>query len=198
MANNNLFLEGFFQSLDKWGITDILLPFLLVFVLIFSVLEKTKVLGADKKNFNVVIALIMGFSVVIPHVTNSYPINFDPVELINGILPQVSILVVALMMLLILIGVFAHDKVLLGIAIPGWIAFFSIVAVIFIFGSSAGWWGGSAIDGLESFFGEDAISIAVMVLVFGIIIAFITSDSKDKTGVWERLGVNFKEMFGKS
>jgi len=131
---NNLMLENFFISLDKWGLTDVMLPFLLVFTIVFAVLEKTKVLGVDKKNFNVVVALVLAFSVVIPHLTGTYPISYDPVDIINGALPSVSILVVAIMMLMILIGVFAHDQVFLGLTMPGWIGFFSILAIIFIFG----------------------------------------------------------------
>ena len=34
--------------LVKLGVYDIILPFLLVFVLVFALLEKTKILGTDK------------------------------------------------------------------------------------------------------------------------------------------------------
>jgi hypothetical protein len=197
----NLQLVDFFESLDRWGVTDVLLPFLLVFTLVFAVLEKTKILGADKKNFNVIVGLVMAAAVVMPHVTSSYAslLGFDPVDIINKALPSVSILVVAIMMLLILIGVFAHDKVMLGLTMPGWIGLGSILAIIFIFGSSAGWWGGDVPSALEQFFGQDAIAVVIMILIFGIIIAFITSGGKeDKTGALERLGINFGELFGKS
>ncbi|MBR9699682.1 hypothetical protein GOV09_04455 [Candidatus Woesearchaeota archaeon] len=193
MANRNFFLEDFLRSLDSWGITDILLPFLLVFVIVFAVLEKTSVLGQGKKNFNVIFALILGFAVVIPHSTSSYPISFDPVDIINAALPQVSILVVAIMMLLVLIGVFAHDKVFLGLAMPGWIGFFSIISIIYIFGNAAGFWGAG---GLQAFLGEDIVAIVVMILVFGLIIAFITSSKDDTKSALERGGIAFKQLFG--
>jgi len=194
---NNLILENFFRSLESWGLIDVLLPFILVFTLVFAVLEKTMILGPDRKNFNVVIALVLGLSVVFPHITNSYPISYDPVNIINGALPSVSILVVAIMMLLIVLGVFAHDKVLLGLSMPGWIGFLSIVAIIFIFGMSAGWWGGDVNNALGNFFGEESISIVVMILVFGIIIAFITHDPKDTKGPLHNMGVAFDQIFGK-
>jgi hypothetical protein len=198
MATDKWLLVDFFESLEAWGLTDVMLPFLLVFTLVFAVLEKIKILGEEKRNLNVVVALVMALSVVIPHVTNSYPIDFDPVDIINGALPSVSILVVAIIMLLILIGVFAHDKVFLGLTMPGWIGLFSVLAIIFIFGSTAGWWDNGLNNALEDFFFHFAIAIVIMILVFGIIIAFITGEGKgEKVGALQRLGFNLGELFGK-
>lgn len=196
------FFERVFELLGE-DLTEVLLPFLLVFVLVFAVLEKTKILGQDKKNFNVVVALVMALSVVIPHVTNQYSVigfssGADPVDIINSALPSVSLVVVAIVMLLILIGVFAHDKVFLGLTMPGWIGFFSILTIIFIFGSAAGWWYGDLNSQLERFFGEGVVEVVIMILVFGIIIAFITGEGKaDKNGALQRIGVNLGELFGK-
>ncbi|MBD3164763.1 hypothetical protein GF323_06195 [Candidatus Woesearchaeota archaeon] len=197
----NWFIEDFFESMDWWGL-PLMLVFLLVFTLVFAVLEKTKILGQEKRNLNVVLSLVMALAVILPHVTNSYYayLGFDPVEVILRALPQVSVLVVAIFMLLLIIGVFAHDRVFLGLTMPGWIGFFSIIAIIFIFGAAAEWWDGGFSHVLEDFFGEDAIAIVIMILVFGIIIAFITGDSsKDKKlGGMERLGFNLGELFGKN
>lgn len=198
MSTQNWNLADFFESLEAWGLTDVMLPFLLVFTLVFAVLEKTKVLGMEKKNLNVVVSLVMALSTIIPHITSSYPLDYDPVVVINKALPSVSILVVAIMMLLILIGVFAHDKLFLGLTIPGWIGFFSVLSILFIFGSAAGWWDNGFNNALEGFFGHDAIGIVIMLLVFGIIIAFITGEGKEeKVGALGRVGVNLKELFGK-
>jgi len=49
---------------------------------------------------------------------------------------------------------------------------------------------------LEDFFGEEAVSVVIMILVFGIIIAFITGGDKNKEGAFQRMGINFKELFG--
>ena len=198
MATNNWQLLDFFEGLESWGLTDVMLPFLLVFTLVFAVLEKTKIMGMEKKNLNVVVSLVLALSTIIPHVTRSYPLDYDPVIILNRALPSVSILVVAIMMLMILIGVFAHDKVFLGLTIPGWIGFFSIMAILYIFGSAAGWWDNGFSNALEGFFGHEAISIVIMVLIFGIIIAFITGEGKgEKMGAFQRLGINWGELFGK-
>ena len=72
------------------------------------------------------------------------------------------------------------------------------MAILFIFGSAAGWWDSGFSQGIEDFFGHDAIAIVIMILVFGIIIAFITGEGKgEKTGALQRLGINFGELFGK-
>jgi len=41
-------------------VTDLVLPFLLIFTLVFAILEKTKILGDEKKQINAIIAFVMG------------------------------------------------------------------------------------------------------------------------------------------
>ena len=53
--------ETIFQN---WIFRDYILPFLLVFVLVFAVLEKTKLLGDGKKQLDAIVALIIGLIVV--------------------------------------------------------------------------------------------------------------------------------------
>jgi hypothetical protein len=82
---------------------------------------------------------------------------------------------------------------------PGWIAFFSILAIIIIFGSAAGWYASGFTTWLDRVFGSDALAVVIMVLVFGVIIAFITSGGKDKEefGAFKRLGLDLGKLFGK-
>ena len=198
MVSDALRLDGFMRSLDNWGLTDVMLPFLLIFVIIFAILQKAKILGEGKKNLNVIIALVVALLVVVPHVTGRYSGYADPVQIINDSLPQVSVVLVAVIFLLILIGVFAQEQVFLGVSMPGWIAFFSFVTIVAIFGGSAGWWDGRFNYYLERVLGEEAIAIAVMLLVFGLIIAWITSDSKEREdrSLINRVGVDFSKLFG--
>ena len=48
----NLEFQEVFKSLDRMGFTDVVLPFLLIFTVIFAVLDKTKILGEAKRNLN--------------------------------------------------------------------------------------------------------------------------------------------------
>ncbi|MBW2983879.1 hypothetical protein KY361_02090 [Candidatus Woesearchaeota archaeon] len=191
-------LEGFAKMLESWGLTDVMLPFLLIFVIIFAVLEKTKLFGEEKRNINTVLALVFALLVVIPHVTHSYPAGFDVVQILNDALPAVSLVIVGILMLLVLIGIFGQEKVFLGMTAPGWITFISILLIIGIFGNAAGWWASGLTPWLERNFGSDAIAIIIMLLVFGVIIAWITGGEgkREELGAWKRMGVDWSRLFG--
>lgn len=189
-------LRGFIQSLESWGLTDVLLPFLLVFTLIFAMMQKTRLLGEKKKNLNVVIALIFGLLVVIPHVTGTYRTNYDPVDIINNAIPGISLVVIAILMLLLLVGLFGGEAKFFGMAFRGWVVLFSVIAVLWIFGSSAGWWlGWSWVNNL---FGSDAIAIIIILVVFGLIIVFVTGgegEREERTRMG-RFSEDLKNIFG--
>lgn len=191
-------LQNMFYRLDP-DLTEIMLPFLLIFVIVFAILQKTKILGEERKNLNVILALVVGLLVVIPHATGRFPPNSDPVTILNNSLPQISIVLVAVIFLLILIGAFGQDYVFLGVTMPAWITVFSLVVIVTIFGGAAGWWSGQVGNTLERFFGTDTMALAIMLLVFGIVIAWITSEPKEKEdrALLNRLGVDFSKLFGK-
>ncbi|MBI2044153.1 hypothetical protein HYT24_02205 [Candidatus Pacearchaeota archaeon] len=46
--------------LQNWIVTKFILPFVLVFAIVFAVLEKTGVLGTDKKQLNAMVAFVVG------------------------------------------------------------------------------------------------------------------------------------------
>ena len=198
MAAQNSQLETFIRTLDAWGLTQVMLPFLLIFVIVFAILQKTRILGENKKNLNVVVAMVVGLLAVVPHVTGKFAPESDPVLIINNSLPSVSIVLVAVVFLLILIGVFGQDVVMLGMTAPGWIILISLVIILIIFGGSAGWWDDSFGIALERVFGEEGIAIAIMLLVFGIIIAWVTSEPKSDTKpLLKRMGIDLDKIFKK-
>ena len=185
----------FVGKLESFGLTDALLPFLLIFTLIFAILQKVQIFGKEKKNINVIVALVIGLMVVIPHVTQSYPPGKDVVEIINNAIPNVSIIIVAIIMVLILIGVFGTELDIAGSSLAGWVAFLSFLVVGFIFGRSAGWftylpnWLGWLDD-------PETQALVVILLVFGVLIFFVTKEpKKEKTD--GALGKLFSEI-GKS
>jgi hypothetical protein len=196
MASRAYNLREFVRMLESWGLTDVLLPFLLIFVIIFALLQKTKVLGANRKNLNAAVALVIGLLVVIPHVLGIYPPGGDVVDIMNKALPNVSLIIVALLMVLILIGLLGGEATWIGGSLSGWIAIIALIAVIWIFGSAAGWWRGAS--WFYRFFGADAVAIIVMLLVFAIIVWWVTREpgeaGKEMTGNFiSRLG----DMFSK-
>lgn len=197
MAAEAFKLEPLIKIWDTWGLTDVFLPFLLVFVIVYAILQKTHILGEGRKNLNAVLAIVVALLFVIPHVTDRYPPDADPVVIVNNALPQVSIVLVAVIFLLILIGVFGQDMVFLGVAMPGWITFISFVVIIIIFGGAAGWWESGFDVFLEETFGSEAIAIVIMLLVFGILISWITSESKEEKSLLNKVGIDFSKLFGK-
>lgn len=199
MASTNFALEEFVSTLDSWGLTDVLLPFLLIFTLVFAVLEKSKLLGEEKRNLNTAIALVFALIIIIPHVTGDLPAGFDPVEIINAALPAVGLFVVAIIALMIMIGVFGHERIFLGVTAPGWVMFVSVIALILIFGSAAGWWVSGFDNWLSTTFGSDAMAIVIMVVVFGVVIAFVTGGEgeREKVGMARRIGFDLPRLFEK-
>ena len=182
------------RELESAGLLDVLLPFILIFTVVFAVFQKTKILGKDhegrpKKNYNVIIALVMSLAVVIPHVTGSYG-RFDIVDIINGALPNISLIVVAILMFLLLVGVWGKNVDIAKSSLGGWVVIASIIIVIYIFATQAGWAG---LPTWLYFLNDSTTQAAVItILVFGIIIWFVTKEDRPR-GENEEGG--FRKMF---
>ncbi len=175
MANE---FPEFFIRLEEMGMLDSLLPFILVFTILFAILQKTKIIGEGKRQFNTLVALVLSLMVVIPHVTGRYPPGQDVVVIINQALPQVSLVVVAILAALLLIGVFAPGVMFGGTSFGAFLALFVMGIVVFIFGNAAGFWENNV--GFLSFLNDpDTQAVVVIVLVFALIIWFITRDSSE-------------------
>ena len=163
------------RGMDVYGLTDVLLPFMLIFTIVFAVLQKTKILGDGKKNLNTILSLTLALMVVIPHVTNSYPAGTDIVKIMNDALPRVSLLVVAIIMLIIMVGIFYPE----GYSFGAWsslAAVVGIIGLIWIFGGSLGWF--QNWSWFVNTFGEETITVAIVIIVFALVIWFVTGEKK--------------------
>lgn len=177
------------KMLENYGLLDVLLPFLLIFTIAFAVLQKSNILGDSKKPFNKVIALVLALAVIVPHVMDRYPPGADVVVIINSSLPNVSLLMVAGMMVLLLIGVFGKDVNIAGTGLDGIVTFAAIVSVILIFMGSAGWLGAPP-SWLSWLFDEETLSLVIILLAFGLIVSFITREEEP-----EKKRKNFFDWF---
>ena len=122
---------GFMQDL---GVYDVVLPFMLIFTIVFAILEKTKVLGMDeidgkkytKKNLNAMVAFVLAFLVVA---------SSRLVALVNEAMANMVMLLLLSISFLLLIGSFyreGEDVFLEG----GWRTTFMVimfVGIILIF-----------------------------------------------------------------
>ena len=144
------------------------------------------ILGKDekekpRKNFNVIVSLAMALAVVIPHVTGRYPPNQDVVTIINNALPNVSLIAVAIVMVLLIIGVFGKRMDIGESKVGGLFAILAILVVAVIFLAAAGVFDRAFFPSWLYFIYDPQFqSLVVALLVFGLIIGWITkSDDTD-------------------
>lgn len=100
-------IQGVFQTLQAWGFADALLPFVLIFILVFAILQKIEIFKEGDKpdrKINGIIAFVIAALVVIPHITRSYPPQADPVTIIMTFLPSTGILLLAIFVVMLLLG----------------------------------------------------------------------------------------------
>ncbi|MFA6462067.1 MAG: hypothetical protein WCV90_07425 [Candidatus Woesearchaeota archaeon] len=182
-------LASYFQT---WGILDFLLPFLLVFTIVYAVLQKTKIVGEGRKNFNVIIAVIMGLLFVVPHIMGTYPLGYDPVKVMNEALPSISLVSIAAIMLLLLMGIFGTN--FSNKAAPV-IAIIAIGFVFYIFGASLNLWNGPY--DTFSWWTSETTELVIVLLIFGLVVWFITKEPTDKkvTDTIGNIGKGIANMF---
>jgi len=94
---------------DQLGVYDVVLPFLLIFSLVFAMLEKTRIFGQEhkddkhmpRKNLNAMVAFCSAFLVVA---------SSQLVAIINMTIAKTMVFLVMAMLFMILVGVFSQDK----------------------------------------------------------------------------------------
>jgi hypothetical protein len=117
-----------------FGLFDVVLPFLLVFTIVYAILEKTRLLGVVKvkdqggvaevgnKNLNSMVAFVIGLLVVA---------TANVVRAINESLPNIILLLVILVSFLILIGIFwKTGEMDFAGKHAGWYKFFMVILFI--------------------------------------------------------------------
>ncbi|MEW6063500.1 MAG: hypothetical protein AB1571_03990 [Nanoarchaeota archaeon] len=128
---------GGIAKLQETGMFEVVLPFLLVFAIVFAILEKTKILGTDetakkpKTNINVVVSLVIGLLLVL---------QTEIVQIINNFLPKISLVIIVVLMFLIVLGIFNPEAVGTWGGIPLFFAvILTILAVAWSLTPVAGW-----------------------------------------------------------
>ena len=81
--------------LNNLGVFDVVLPFILIFTIVFAVLRKTKIFGKGKTKINIIISFIVGFILLL----------FEDIILkINQILPYIALLILGFFLIQLLLG----------------------------------------------------------------------------------------------
>lgn len=181
-------LGGVVDFLGKLGVYDVLLPFLLVFTLMFAFLEKSKVLGIEvivdkagkehqytRKNLNAIVAFTVGFFVIA---------SSQLVRIISEVMANTIILVVAGLSFMLVIGVYhTGDKELdVGKKWKNYLWPISAVAILLIFFNALGW-----IDSIYQFIIRTGsttwFATVIFLLVFIGLMFWITSSKNPDAGV---------------
>jgi len=164
-----------YTSIFASDLGQAVLAFLLVFTLVFAVLQKSKVLGDGKKQIDALIALAVGLIVISVG---------SAMDFIQQIIPFLAIGLVIILVFLLLLGMFFKDG---DFKVPAWaqltfgiIIFIAVVIAVLIF--TRGW------DFIANWFtgGSTLVSNAVLIVIILIAIIFAwfgggkeKSDKKD-------------------
>lgn len=126
-------LTNSIELLQKFGFFQVVLPMILVFAVIFGILEKFKIFGEDRTNINAVVAFVIAFFTI-----TSTPI----VEAMNNLIPQTSLLLVVALLAIMLFAFFGlnpQDK-FEGMGKWAWLgALVLIIIFLGILDASFGW-----------------------------------------------------------
>ena len=178
----------------RYGIYDIFLPFLLVFAIMYAITSQIAPLK-EKKNVPIIISLVIALLFIFPHFMGVTP---DPVQIINNAIPNVTVLAIAFVLLMILLGLLGLSP--LGGIVQTLAAIISVLAIGYFFLLGAGY---QPLQWLGFYFpillDPQMIDLVIILLVFGVIVYFVTSEEgePDKRTYAERQDSARKFIFGK-
>jgi len=175
------------QFLDRLGVYEVLLPFLLIFTLVFAILEKTRIFGVEevegvgempKKNLNSMFAFVTAFLVVA---------SSRLVAAVNEAVANMTILLLLGFAFLLLVGVFHTGKEEMELKGPfkGILMWIMFVGILLIFlhalktPDGTPWlyfaWG-FVVTNIDT----GAMGALILTVIVVGLMMYITSDQKDK------------------
>ncbi len=161
--------RGMIAFLNKLGVYDVILPFLLVFTIIFAILEKTKIFGTEKdgmtkKNINAMVAFVIGFLVIA---------STKLVGVINEVMANVVLLVILGVCFLLLVGVFFTGKEEFSLKeMPAYLQIFTAImflGIIVIFLNALGWLQ-KIFDLFENINADWAATLIFIIIIIGFMV----------------------------
>lgn len=178
VSQKNTMSSPFRQVIEFFGtigLFDVVLPFLLVFTIVFAILEKTKVLGTEdidgkkytKKNLNAIASFVMAFLVIA---------SSELVEIITTVSSNAVIVLFLSVLFLLLVGSFYKEGEAVYLE-GGWKVVFMIivfVAIVGIFLAAIKTSDGrSWLQRLADFTGSGGDELAGSIILLGLIVLFV-------------------------
>jgi len=175
------------EFFDQIGIYDVILPFILVFTIVFAILEKTRVLGVEdingkpypKKNLNAMVAFCVSFFVIA---------SSEIVEILTAVSSQMVVLLMLSVLFLLLVGSFYKEKPEGFFLENGWQMGFTVImfiGILLIFLNAVKYNGKSWLQTFWDYLsksgaGGEAVGSIILVVIVIIFIAFIVKESPKK------------------
>lgn len=143
-------LRNVFQYLMDLGFLDFVLPFILIFVVFFAILQKIVLFRASHKwdaagkkwvptvdtdkipdrKVNALISLAIALMITIPHAAGMYPPELDPVVLLTSFLPSTIVVLAAVFVIMLLLGFAGAGETS---AMQLLVAFIGVCLLVFLF-----------------------------------------------------------------
>jgi len=161
------------ENLDKFGVVEVMLPFILIFTVLYSLLNSIKFLSKDpedNKRYSVVIALVMSLLVIFGHVAGVTVAGIDIVDFINQSLPGIAGLVVAIVLFFIVLALVMPTMFEEGKSFPRIIIIVAVIISIYIFGNALGWFKFSPNVNIEGTWLGESSNQAILLVLFGFIV----------------------------
>lgn len=176
------------SALQQYGFVDLVIPFVLIFAVMFAILQKVN-LFPDKegKKYNTIISIATALLIVIPHVLSPSP--SDAVSVINKFLPEFVFITFALLILMMLLGLVGGAKeATSGAYIIGIAAILAVIYLAIVILNAV-----SPTAGLPAFLSDPNFqAIVIVILVLGLVIYYINRDESQEFD----LAAWFKKLFG--
>lgn len=156
--------------LQHWVLTSFVYPFLLIFAIVFGILEKTKLFGSDKKQLNAVISFVVGIIFVAA---------VEPKLIVENLIMFLSVAIVIVFVVLLIWG-FAtgnepkFDQTWVKITV---IILVLLAVIIFLFITTGVW--DTVIDNLfRQDWSEDVWTNVIFLVVVAVALAAILGGKK--------------------
>ncbi|MBS3125053.1 hypothetical protein J4211_02255 [Candidatus Woesearchaeota archaeon] len=192
-------LQAILYWLNNWGLNDLWIPFILLFSIIFAVLQKIKIFGIDvpaqaatantpaippyrkgDKKINGILAFTISLILAAGHTLRYYPPETDPFIIITTFIPQTGVALVAILLAILLFGFIGLGSPA-GVKNNGVVMIFIAIAVVAVLASIIG--------GIYPAFAPDWLrfnpmlqAVIVVIAVMGLVIWYITRDDTPGPG----------------
>lgn len=174
--------EDVLVKLEELGFFEFILPWLLMFAIVFGILSWTNIFGGDRK-IHAIIAIVLAFLSI------RWPIYRDFLAIVS---PKLGVGLTIILVLVLLMGLFVPEG---AQAILGWIMIaVGVVIGLVIFAQAYSDLQGFGYGGYVN---NDLIGwVIIIALLIGIIVAVVTAGAPKNSNPSKHLGRFFKEMTG--